>query len=69
MGVISYRRKRKCLAKTLRRNDVSKFNSLGEFFLENAKLDEKRHQVTARYVIHHKVEVVPVLEVGNVRNE
>ena len=43
--------------------DVSKFNSLGEFFLEDAKLDEERHQVTARYVIHHKVEVVSVLNV------
>ena len=45
------------------RSDVSKFNSLGKFFLEDAKLDEKRHQVTTRYVIHHKVEVVPVLNV------
>ena len=43
--------------------DVSKLNSLGEFFLEDAKLDEQRHQVTARYVIHHKVEVVPILNV------
>ena len=42
--------------------DVSKFNSLGKFFLEDAKLDEKGHQVTTRYVIHHKVEVVPVLD-------
>ena len=31
--------------------------------MEDAKLDEKRHQVTARYVIHHKVEVVPILNV------
>merc|ERR1719385_219094 len=31
---------------------------LCEFFLEDAKLDEKRHQVSARYVIHYKVEVV-----------
>ena len=47
----------------MRHKDVSKLNSLGKFFLEDAKLDEKGHQVTTRYVIHHKVEVVSVLNV------
>ena len=35
--------------------------SLGEILLEDAKLNEERHEVPSRYVVHHKVEVVPVL--------
>ena len=57
------KKKGNVLPRHLETLDVSKFNSLGEFFLEDAKLDEQRHQVTARYVIHHKVEVVPILNV------
>lgn len=57
------KKKGNVLPRHLETLDVSKLNSLGEFFLEDAKLDEQRHQVTARYVIHHKVEVVPILNV------